>query len=748
MDMRAPRTMQLWFTAQEFADAAKAGLFPDLPTDKRNINRRIEAERWGARSRLVRERGGREGGGGFEYHISNLQLWERLSYISSFMAFEPADLEPTSRTLLEGSGELTERARRNRDAKLAVLRMADRFHQMSGQTVVGADGQFVQVFNAGRVGIPDWIRDEIGKISPRTLARWRATERDFGSSGLGHDPSLARKGKGLLETANGGAVETFILGWLAASSQLSARSIRGYVKKEFGKELVDTNGMLVPLPSPRTFQLVIAKLRETKKMALTKVTNPDKYRSNYKLRGTNAYSWVTEPNQLWMIDASPTDALCIDGRWSLYASIDVAPRRLKITLSRTPRASAVCLMLRTAIMSWGVPKRIKTDNGSDFAAEETQRFMRSLEIDPDPSDAYCPDQKPFVERVIGTFQHEVGPQLPGFIGHNVSDRKAIEERKSFADRLGEDDAKTFAVTLTGAELQQKIDDWVEYVYNRRKHGTTDLSPYEAVAASTTPIARVDERALDVLLMPAPDKNGRRKMGPHGIKVAKHKYLSHSILVGTDVFVRLDPHDMGKIYVFDAEDGRFLDIAECAQLRDIDRPTFVKTQKALYEQMVNEDVKRIRKENRRLVQGPSGIDRTIALAKEQAAEADAARANVIALPKREIAHETPAVREALKIGRPAPRRELSAEETAELERMRAEFEAGAPAPQPAVTAQIHTLPESPKARFRRAVDLEQRQAAGLGLAEADARWLGIYRTSAEYLSHQDLYRDFGKDWLTA
>ena len=38
-----------------------------------------------------------------------------------------------------------------------------------------------------------------------------------------------------------------------------------------------------------------------------------------------------------------------------------------------------------------------------------------------------------------TFQHDCAAILPGFVGHNVADRKMIEERKAFAARLKEDD---------------------------------------------------------------------------------------------------------------------------------------------------------------------------------------------------------------------------------------------------------------------------------------------------------------------
>lgn len=727
--------MKEWLTAREIAAEA----LPDLPATERGIQKFAAAAGWNDCIAYCRTRKGR--GGGFEYHIALFPTLAKLEYSRRHLTVAAAPAAAPDLVLGEG---LSERAARERDARLAIVAAYEVFSQNNRLGEASRTQIFVDRYNMGSQAVESWIRTLIPQISKRSLARWRAAKFVGRADRLAVDRSAARKGKGLIETANGGAVETFILGWLAASPLLSAQVIRGYVEEEFGAELVDVDGVVKPLPPLRTFQHTIAKLRETKKVALTKVTNPDKYRSTMKLRGTNAYSWVAEPNQLWMIDASPVDALCIDGRWSLYAAIDVAPRRLKITLSRTPRASSVCLMLRTAIQSWGVPKRIKTDNGSDFAAEETQRFLHSLDIDPDPSDAYCPDQKPFIERVIGTFQHEVGPQLPGFIGHDVTDRKAIEERKSFADRLGEDDAKTFAVSLTAAQLQSHINDWLEYVYDRRAHGTTGISPHDAVAASTAPIARVDERALDVLLMPAPDKDGRRRMGPHGIKVGGHKYLSHSILVGTDVFVRLDPIDMGKIYVFAAEDGRFLDVAECAELLDVDRPAFVKAKKALYEAMVAEDVARIRKETRRLVAGPSGIERTIALAKRKAAETGASNANVVSLPKREIAHETPAIREALKVGRDAAPAPLSAKAAEILAREKA----AAPTPAEPVASNVRPLrnQETRQQRFRRALEFEARIAAGEDLPTADAMWLGGYQKGSEYRSMTRLYEDGGEQVL--
>lgn len=713
--------MQDWFTAREIAEMK----LPGLPESERHVRRVSGASGW-----ISRVRENELGRPSLEYPISALPKAAREEYarrkLASIHDLASVGLPQLAAQPAKAPAALTAPVAAQRDARLAILAAVERFAEASDLTLAKADAMFCAAYRAGEIPVADWVRDAVKSVVPRTLWRWRKEVKAGNANRLAVDRGAARKNKGILQTAQGGAVETFILGWLAASPHLSAQIICGYVEEEFGSELVGPDGVLHPLPSVRTFQHVISRLLEKNKVALTKETNPDKYRSTMKLRGTNAYSWVKEPNELWMIDASPVDALCVDGRWTLYAAVDVATRRLIITLSRTPRASAVCLMLRKAMLAWGVPERIKTDNGSDFAAAETQRLLAALAIDPDPSDAYCPDQKGHVESVIGTFQHEVGPQLPGFIGHSVADRKAIEERRSFADRLGCDDAKTFAVSLTAAQLQQHIDDWLEYVYSRRDHSGIGMSPNARAAASSAAIARVDERALDVLLMPVASNKGRRQVTAKGIRVGDHHYINHSIMAGTAVFVRLDPIDMGKIYVFDQEDGRYLGVATCAALATVNPAAYVKAEKAQYEAMVNAAVRPIRAEKKRILKGKTGIERTIALAKRKAAEEDAAAANVIAMPKREIAHETPEILAALDVSR-VPEPQLSDEVRAMRDQLAAEPADSAPS---ANVRRLHA-PTSPRARWARARELERRLAQGETLPADETQWLVGYAAGPEY-----------------
>lgn len=734
------RHMKEWLTAREIAQEA----LPGLPTSESAVIRYARREEWQSVPSLCRARNGV--GGGLEYHYRLFPTLAQVTYVQRYMVVgsEPVDQQPEPEPA--ASASLTERARRERDARLAVVAAFETFSKGLPISVQASMFIFCDRWNMNMIQADAWVKEILPQISQRSVFRWRSAKQAGAKDKLAVDRSEARKGKGLLDTANDGEVRAFVLAWIAKNPALSADAIRGYCEHHFGSELTDRNGELKPLPPPRTFQHFIAQLKADEKVVLTKITNPDQFRSTMKLSGTGTYRHIDEPNALWMIDASPVDALCIDGRHSLYACIDIATRRLVITLSKTPRALAVGLMMRKAILKLGVAKVVKTDNGSDFVAVSVKRLFADLDIEPDVSDAYSPEQKGHVERVIKTFQHEVCPQLPGYIGHSVADRKAIEGRKSFAQRLGADEKDLFEVALTAEQLQRHIDDWLEYVYHEREHGgLKGRSPNAVAAASTAKIKRVDERALDALLMPVAGKNGHRVMQKRGIQNDGFFYLSGSIMVGTDVFCRLDPLDMGKMYVFDGETGRYLDVAICPELADVNPQAYVKAQKQIAADLISQKEREIKADLRELKKGPSGIERTIELAKRKKAEREVETANVIQLPKREQQHSTPAIAAALeamtapKAPQPATLNEKAAEIHAAIVR-EAELKGN--------STVIHLDPDaalSDSARmFKWAQAVEAQIASGVVIDDATAGKLARYKASADYQTRRDIFEDFGID----
>lgn len=743
MNIQAPikAEMQIWFTAQEFADAAEAGIIIGIPTTKQGVNDQARREDWNRYRAYVKTEKGR-GGTITRYHINQLSLDVRIAYLSRFITVDTDDL----RVYGAAEANLSERARTERSARMIVVRLADRFRRLSRMTVMAADHLFVLTFNGGKIiDLPEWVRETIGAISVRSVQRWRSAARENDGLTLAHDPAEARKGTGLLEIANNGDVSMHILAYIAEFPGLSADVIRDQVEYQFGRELVGRNGELKPLPPVRTFQHYIAHLREEQKTVILAYSNPDAYRSRMKLRGTNAYRHVTRPNQMWMIDASPVDALCVDGRWSMYACVDVATRRYIITYSRTPRSEAVLLLLRRAIMEWGVPEVVKTDNGSDFVAVATVRLFNDLDIAPDTSKAYSPAEKGIVERAIKTYQHEVAPQLPGYIGHNVTDRKAIESKKSFAQRLGAEERELFEVSMTIEQLRAWTDDWLIYIYHEATHaGLKGITPNEAIARSTEIPKRVDERALDVLLMPVVGQKGIRVMGPRGIQIDYRFYLIGTVLAGTEVFCRQDPEDLGKIYVYSADGRQFLDVAIAAEFSGVNPAEYAKTITAKGNALVTERLKELKAEVRQIKKGPAAIVRSIEVAKRRFAEKANAQDNVIQLPKREERHSTPALEAALDAatlpGRPLEPKSLN-EKAAELHVaiLREAENRG-------VSTVVHLDPDaalSEGARnFKWAVALEAQVASGVPIDDDTAVRLVRMQGGSDYLTRKDMLESFG------
>lgn len=727
-------------TAREIA----AEVLPDLPADVGSIIRMAKRDAWDSHPTYARKRSGR--GGGMEYHYRLLPTLAQTAYVQRHLIIgaEPIVIEAPARPSIT----ITDIAAKERDARLAILQAYELFSRglrLSQQACVQV---FCDRYEMGSIRVDDWVKAKVPYVGRRTLLRWIAKKRVGDINSLAIDRSKARKGTGLLETANGGEVRAFILAWIAKSPHLSAEIIKGYCKDHFGPELTDRNGELKPMPEERTFQHFIKALKVSEKVVLTKITDPDKYRSTMKLSGTGSYRHVTDPNALWMIDASPVDVLCLDGRYSMYANLDVAPRRYVITLSKTPRASAVGLLLRKSILKWGAARIIKTDNGSDFVAVATQRLFADLDIEADVSDAYSPEQKGHVERVIKTFQHEVCPQLPGYIGHSVADRKAIEGRKSFAERLGADEKELFEVALTAEQLQRHIDDWLEYVYHEREHSALKgLSPNQAAAASTTVVRRVDERALDGLLMPVASKNGIRTMTKQGLKIANggisFYYLTGSILPGTEVFVRHDPIDLGRVYVYEPDGRRYLCEAICPELSDVNPQAYVRAQKEIAAELLRTKEREIKADMRALKKGPSGIERTIRLAKKEKAERDAAQNNVIQLPKREEQHVTPAIAAALEaVTAPKmPQPKSLNEKAAELhEIIKAEAEERASA------KVVHLDPDAGLSeaarRFKWAMATDALIASGVEVSDETAVQLARFKATSQYRTGMDVMKDFG------
>lgn len=629
--MTATRPLdQEWFTARELA----ALQLRDLPSSESAMLRYAAREGWNDDPARCRDRAGR--GGGLEYHLSLIPTLAWADYHRRTMVV--GEVEPIRPQPVLPTPE-TERARVTQAARLAILTALERYGAGLNLREEGRVFAFAGAYNMGHLAVDAWVREAVPTVSKRSLFRWRA-EAKAGQS-LGFDRSLARKGKGILETANGGHVKTFVLALIAHQPGLKAERVQAMIVSEFGTELMAPDGSLKPVPPVRTIQHQLSIWRQSEVVVLAKLSDPDRYRSTMAPAGVGMMRHVQTPNQLWMIDASPLDALdTTASRPTVYACIDIATRRLVLYVSRTPRASAVALLLRKAMLAWGVPTAIKTDNGSDFVASDTKRLIDALGIELILSDAYSPAQKGHVERVIETMQHGFAELLPGYVGHNVTERKRLEDRKGFAARLGAETAELFGTRYSMDEIQALADRWVEIVYMHTVHSALGKTPAEAARAAGATTRTVDVRALDVLLMPVAD-GGYRQVTKMGVRVGGYHYATIKALPGERVLVRMDPSDFGRVLLF-AESGAYIEPAVCPELAGIDGADYMATVKKERAALLKERTDPIRREVRDLTSGAPMIERYL----EVKAAAVVQPSNVVALPPRSEPHVTPEIAAAL------------------------------------------------------------------------------------------------------
>jgi transposase InsO family protein len=724
--------MKEWYTNAEFA-ALKLPAFPDTES---GVWRWFKTNDVDARA-PHRVRCRKERGGGVERHISalptSLQSCIRLRHLKVVEA--PAVALPA---VCETQPSTVGAALR-RDAILTLLGFWDVFRQNHEGSVEVQRHLFTGMYRNGRIsGLPEWVRQALTSASGRpigvsvtTLKRWTKLREtgDFASLGGNYG---GRKGSGVLDKAEGGDVGLAISAYIVQQPHLTADHIRDLIADRFGQTL-DIDGKPRPLPSLRSFERHIARWKADHADALTKLTDPDAWKNKYRFSGTNMNHWVTAPNMLWEIDASPADVLLTDGRYSIYAVIDIYTRRMMVSVTRTPKTEAVLALVRRAIMAWGVPEVLRTDNGSDFVSHAFKRAMSALAIHQDITAPFSPEQKGTVERAIGTLQRGLMPLLPGFVGHNVADRKKIEARRSFAARLGESDQNTFCVDLDHEGLQTTINQWVETKYLHRPHkGIDGQTPFERNANWNGVIKRLEnERALDIMLAPIAGSNGIRTVTKTGIALDRARFMHPALRPGSRVFCRHDPDDLGRIYVYSENGEEFIGVAVCPERVGVDPGDAIRLNRSEQTRRMAEEVAPLQRE----IRARKPYDMVDGVLRESARKSGV----LTAFPAPSKPHTTPsleAAADAVSSNETPAAPTLDAPEDA----ARKAFVAGFQAEQ----ENIHQLPDTPGLRFQRALELQTQLENGDTPSDEDTRWLLGYVQTAEYRARKSLHDDFKQD----
>lgn len=454
---------------------------------------------------------------------------------------------------LKSFAAITGEGKARAEANLRIIKAAQAHYQSSGLSKKAAQREFATLYNNQQLGLPDSTYAQRKTISRPTLCRLEKLYKEQGIAALAGNYGN-RKNSGLINSNPD--MQAYCVALVNEYPHIKPARIHELLEMRFAEQTI---------PDMRTCQRWLTQWKAENAEVFQSLSDPSGWQNKYMAAFGNAEAGIERINQLWEFDSTPADLLLTDGRFSIVGVIDVFTRRVKMVLTLTATSESVATVLRSAILDWGVPEMARTDNGKDYVSQQIGAAFDGLEIEQDVTNPYSGWEKSFIERFFRTFSHGMAEQLAGFIGHNVAERKAIQQRLPFAKQLMEKRAKGeervgIDVQLSSTQLQEYIDKWVDGYYHHKPHSGLGCTPFEKLTNNRHKTRILsDERLLDIMLAPLPSQKGFRTVSKTGISVSGADYIHAELgsMVGQRVFCRYNPNDISEIYVFNPIDNEFI-----------------------------------------------------------------------------------------------------------------------------------------------------------------------------------------------
>lgn len=607
----------------------------------------------------------------------------------------------------------------------------------------------------GGAGCSEETRAAVKKISGRNFRRWVDGFTTEGLAALVDEKDgRALAGHGKIEDQP--ELRTFVVGLLVETPHAKDTHIEQAISARFGDRLAPVSWTLAQvqrenerapegaptlLASPE--RTAIHRFRERwiaeNKSVYLALRNPDGWKNEQMLAFGYASEDAVKPNYRWELDSTPGDVLLLEpgaasgtARYGVIGVVDVYTRRGRLLVSKTSKSAAIGSLVRRALIDWGRVERVKHDNGSDYCAQFLQAFFAAIGTEVELCAPFSGWQKPHVERFLKTFNHDLVELLPGYIGHNVAERKELEARASFGQRLFAKGG-VLEVHMTAGDFQQFCDDWCDNVYAHNAHAGLDGdTPFNRAVQWPDPVARIeDERALDMLLAPLAGTNsgGYFSLQKKGIRINKHDYIAPELggyAVGDRFQVRQDVADAGRAFVFD-DQGAFVCVAVCPELTGISPAEIAAAAKAVQRRAMREEKAALK----RVAKAANVKDIAGEILRSRAAQAGKLKT----LPARGPVHSTPAL-DAAGLAARADERPVAASSAVVIGGQL--VQAGTV---PARTAEVTRLP-SPRPRSERSGEenyaewcaLRDAQARGEPISELDANFVKRWPESSQGRVH--------------
>ena len=293
-----------------------------------------------------------------------------------------------------------------------------------------------------------------------------------------------------------------------------------------------------PVPSYSTVYAILADLDPA--MVTLAHDGAAAFRNRYELihrhRAQNA-------NAIWQADHTMLDLLILDqtgkpARPWLTTVMDDHSRAVAgiMVFLGAPSILNTSLALRQAIWrkgdpAWpvcGIPDVLYVDHGCDFTSKHLDQVAASLKFRIVYSAVARPQGRGKIERLFGTLNSELLPELPG---HLVKGKPTSEPKLSLAD------------------LDRAAIAYIANTYHIRVHSETRQTPLDAWRGKGF-LPRLPEtlEALDLLLVMHAKPRAVRRDGIH-FQGLRYQHPTMAGYVGDAVTIRYDPRDLSEIRVF-------------------------------------------------------------------------------------------------------------------------------------------------------------------------------------------------------
>lgn len=312
-------------------------------------------------------------------------------------------------------------------------------------------------------------------------------------------------------------------------------------------------------------------------------------------------------------------------RYTIIALIDTYSGVATFHISETENSLAIARAVAKYIVRYGKPKVIKGDNGKAFKSEYMREVLGALEIEYKAVRAYSGWLKPYVERNFRALQHSFSANLAGFIGHNISQRQAIEFFRSKKERRLKRGYKTNLTMLKNLnEVQELMDMYAEKFLNTRyleRLGSTCAAAYSE---------KIDDAEyMNALSISARlSKRELKHVHKKGVSVDNVWYYNIDMFAHERVFVNQNVNNINECFVW-SENNEFIGVAATLDLELGVSAEEARTTQKLFNKRLKETKKQMDEAS---IAHQAGFEQTVRLAEAKPA----------ALPKPQAANNEAAI----------------------------------------------------------------------------------------------------------